>query len=243
MKQPVQNLCDLRKLGPLRQNRAVDHQHGQAQRPRRVQLGARARAACVLGYDQLRAVALHQRPVVSFGKRPSGNDNLCVRQGHSVGVIHQTQQVAVLGLGGKVFKVHTANGEENAPGFAGQRVDSRCNVLDAIPVVAGLRCPRRAGQRGQWRPHRGACFNRVPAHPGRKWMGRVHDMGDGVLMDIGGQTFRTAETANPYRQGLRTRVFDPSSVGIHSRNPLFRNSFGQRIGLGRAAKDQEVCHV
>jgi hypothetical protein len=24
---------------------------------------------------------------------------------------------------------------------------------------------------------------------------------------------------------------------------LFRNSFGQRIGLGRAAKDQEGCHV
>ncbi len=243
MKQPVQNLSDLRKFGPLRQNWAIDHQHRQAQRPRRIQLGARPRAACVLGHDQLRPMVLHQRPVVSFGKRPSGGDHLCVRQGQSVGLIHKAQQVTVLRLGRKIFKMHSANCKEDTLSIAGQCVDGGSDIGHVMPDIAGLRHPGRAGQRCQWRPRRGARLNRVPAHPGRKWMGRVHDMGDGIVTDIGGQTFRTAETANPYRQGLRTRVFDPSSVGIHSRNPLFRNSFGQRIGLGRSAKDQEVCHV
>ncbi len=248
MRQPVQNLCDTRKLGPLRQNRAVDHQHGQAQGTRHVQLGPRARAACVFGHNQLRAVAQHQRAVLRFGKWSTGNDNFGIRQGQAFGVVYKAQQVMVLGLGGKVFKMHTTNGEEHALGVAGQRVDGRCNVRDVMPGVAGLQRPRRAGQSGQRRLRCPTRLNRVPAHLGRKRVGRIHNMGNGVFADVLGQTFRTAEASNAHWQRLRAWAFHTSGVGIHSRNPLFRNGFGQSVGLGRTAKDQhigdqEVGHV
>ncbi len=243
MRQPVQNLCDSRKLGPLGQNRAVDHKHWQAQRPRCVQLGTRTRATRVLGHHKLRPVLLHQRTVIGFCKRTPGHDHLCVGQGQSVGLIHKAQQVVMLGLSSKVLKVHTSDSQKHTLRITCKRIDGGSDIWHAVPDVAGLRLPRRAGQGGQWDLSCVTRLNRVPAHPGRKWMGRVHDMVDGVLMDIGGQTFRAAKPANPHRQRLRARGFHPSGVRIHSRNPLFRNSFGQSVGLGRAAKNQEFGHV
>ncbi len=248
MRKPVQNLCDSRKLGPLWQNRAVDHQHRQAQCARRVQLGPRTGASCVLGDNKLRPMALHQRAIVGFGKGPSGNDNFGIRQGQAVGVIHQTQQKIVLGLGCKILKMHTANGQENPLCVPGQCIDSRRDVRDVMPVIAGLRRPRRAGQRGQGRLRCPTRLDRIPAHLGRKRMGCVHDMSDGVVADVICQTFRPAVTANTYWQRLRAWRFHSSRVGIGSRNPLFRKGFSQGVGLGRAAKDQhigdqEVGHV
>lgn len=248
MRQPVQNLSDSRKLGPLWQNRAVDHQHRQAQYARRVQLGPRTGTARVLGDNKLRPMALHQSAVVSFGKGPSGNDNFGIRQGQAVGVIHQTQQINVLGLGGKILKMHTANGQENPPCVAGQCFDSGSDVRNVIPVIAGLRRPRRAGQRGQGRLRCATRLNRVPAHLGRKRMGCVHNMSDGVVADVIRQTFRASVTANTYGQRLRAWVIHPSCVRIDSRNPLFRKGFSQGVGLGRTAQnqhigDQDISHV
>ncbi len=248
MRQPVQNLCDSRKLGPLRQNRAVDHQHGQAQRARRIQLGPRAGASRVLGDDKLRPMALHQRAIVGFGKGPSGNDNFGIRQGQAVGVIHQTQQIIVLGLGGKILKMHAANGQENPLCVPGQCIDSRRDIRDVMPVIAGLRRPRRAGQRGQGHLRCPTRLDRVPAHLGRKRMGCVHDMSDGVVADEIRQTFRAAVTANTDWQRLRAWRFHPSCVGIDSRNSLFHKGFSQGVGLGRTAQkqhigDQEISHV
>lgn len=243
MRHPVQNLCNSRKLGPLGQNRALDHKHWQAQRPRCVQLGARAQAARVLGHHKLRPVLLHQCAVIGFCKRTPGHDNLRQRQRHAVRLVHQTQQVVMLGLGCKVFKMHTPDSQEHTLRITCKRIDGGSDIGHAAPNIAGLRLPRRAGQGSQWNLRCVTRLNRVPAHLRGKWMGRIHDMGDRVFADVVGQTFRAAKPANSHRQRLRTRGFHPSRIRIHSRNPLFRNSFGQSVGLGRAAKNQEVGHV
>ena len=48
----------------LRQIRALDHDHGEGERPRRVELGFSSRTARVLGDDQFDLMRLQQRALV-----------------------------------------------------------------------------------------------------------------------------------------------------------------------------------
>lgn len=243
MSQPVQNLCNRRQLGPLWQDRTVDHQHWQAKRPRRVQLGPRAGAACVLGHNQLRLVPLHQRAVIGLGKRAAGDDDFGIRQGQFIGRIDQTQQIAMLGLGRELLKMHPTNRKEHALRFDVQRINCGGDIGNVSPVITGLRAPSGSRQRGQWRLRCTAGLNRVSAHLRGERMGRVDHMADPVVADVSDKPLHAAKPTDPNRQRLRARFFDPSCVGIGRRKPLFGNGFGQNVRLGRAAQDKEVGHV
>lgn len=243
MTQPVQNLHDLCEFNPLRQGWTVDHQNRQAKCAGRIQLGASTRTSCVLGHNQLRAMALHQRAVVGFGKRPSGHDHIGIGQGQIDRRIHQSQQVMMLWLGGKIPKMHPANGEKHALGRTGKRVDRSGHIGHLLPSVTGLRDPRRARQGRQRDLRFTARLNRIPAHPGRKGMGGIDHMRHPVVTDISGQTCDTAKPAHAHGQGLPARVLHTTRVRIDRRNPLFGHGFGQRIRLGRSAEYQEVRHV
>ena len=64
----------------LRQVRALDHDHGERQRPRRVELGGGAGAARILGDDQFDSMRLEQRALVGDVERPARGDQLDVRR-------------------------------------------------------------------------------------------------------------------------------------------------------------------
>lgn len=243
MSQPVQNLRNCRHLDPLRHFRSVDHQNRQTQRPRRIQLGTRTAAAGVFRDHQLRAMTLQQGAVVSFGKRPARHDDLCVRQGHCVGLIHKPQQVMVLGLDCEVLNMHPANCQEYPLRRASQRLNRCSDIRHMPPRIARLSGPGRSRQRRQRNLRFATRFNRISAHLGCKRMGGVYYMGDVILTNVSGQTFGSTKTAHPYWQWLRARFVDATGIRVNRRNPLFGNGFGQGVGLCRAAEDQEVWHA
>lgn len=243
MSQPVQNLCDIRQFGPLRQGRTVDHQHRHAQRPRRVQLGARAGSACVLGHHQLNAMLLHQRAVVGLGERPTRDNHVAMRQRQAIRFIDKPQQIVVLGLGSKVLEVHPTHGQKDALRGTGQRSNRAIDIRNVVPLISVLNLPCRAGQRGQGHVGFATCSNSVSAHLRGKGMGGIDDMGHFVVSQITCKPFGAAKPSDAHRQGLRARVINAPGVGIDGRNTLFGHGFGQRVSLGRTAKDQEVCHA
>ncbi len=243
MSQPVQNLRDCRQLDPLRQNRSVDHQNWQAQYPRRVQLGARATASGVFRHYQFRAMALHQGAIFGLGKRTAGHNHVGSLQRQSAGFVDQPHQVVMLGVCRELLKVHTSDGQEHTLRRASQSPHSCGNIGNMMPCIPGLRSPRLTRKCRQWDLRHMASRNRIPAHLSREGMRGIHHMSDLVLAEISRQPVNTSKSAYAHRQRLRTRGFDTSGIGICRRNPLFRNGFGQGIGLGRAAKNQEVWHV
>ncbi len=243
MSQPVQNLCDTRQLGPLRQIRTVDHQHRHAKRPCGVQLGARAGAARVLGHHQLNAVLPHQRLVIRKGERPARDNDIAVRQRQRARFIDKPQQIAVLRLSGKVLKMHPTNSQKDALRRTGHRGDCTVDIGDVVPSVALLRRPCRAGQRGQCHSGFATRCDGIPAHLRGKGVGGINHVGHSLVAQVTRQTFGTAKPADAYRQRLRARVFNATCIGISGWNALFGHGFGQRVGLGRATKDQEVCHA
>ena len=188
-------------------------------------------------------MALHQRAVFGFGKGATGHDHIRILQGQAVRLIHQPQQVVMLRLRGELLKMHAADGQKHPLRRTGQRLNCGCDIRHAVPLVAGLRAPGRAGQRDQRRLGPATGRNRIAAHLRGKGVGCVDHMADPVVADVGNQPLHAAKSTNPHRQGLRTRGLYPARIGIHRRNPLRGNGFGQRIGLGRAAEDQEVGHA
>ena len=243
MNQPIQNLCDARKLGPLRQDRTVDHQHRKAKRPRRVQLGARTCAARVSGHNQLRAVAPHQRPVTGFSKRSPCHHHMGIRQGQPVGFIHKAQQVVMLTLSRKHLKMHAANSQKNALRFTRESVNRCRDILHMVPCISGLRYPHLSRQRDQRDQGFMAGPDRIPAHLCREGMSCIHNMGKCVFANKCRKAIGATKSPNADRQWLRAGLLHATGIGINSRNSLFSNGLRQSIRLGRATKNQEVGHV
>lgn len=243
MSQPVQNLRHARQLMPLRQGWTIDHQYRHAQRPRGIQLGTSSAAACVLGHNQFNSVALHQRPVIRFRKRPARDNYLAIRHGQSAGFIHQPQQIAMLRLGGEILKVHAPNGQKDTLRRAGQGSHCAVDIRNMLPAIPFLRHPGRAVQRHQWHSGVAAGCNGITAHLRGKGMGGVDHMGDRMGAKVPRQPVYAAKTTHTNWQGLRTRVINPSGVGIGCRDALTGHGFSQRVGLCGAAKDQEMCHA
>ncbi len=242
MSQPVQNLSDRRQFLPRRQAGPVDHQHGNAQRPRSVQLGARAGAARVFRDHQFGGVAFHKLKVAFDRERPARDDHIGLWKWQIVRFVDQPQQILVLGLGGEFPQMHPANGQKNAPHGAFERGNSCRNVRNVLPTVALLRNPCRSGQRNQRNTCGFAGSDGIPAHLRGKGMRCVHDMRDRVVAGIAVQPIGPSEPADAHRQRLRARIVHTPGVRVDCLHPPFGKAAGQRIGFGRAAKKQEVGH-
>lgn len=242
MSQPVQDLRGGCQLGPLRDNGSVNHQHGQPKMARGVQLGACTCATRILGHDQFGFMRLHQGEIIVQRERAARDNNLRLGHRDIVGFIHQTQQIVMLGLRGKLLQMHAANSKEHPLGRALQRRNRSRNIRHMMPRVSGTTLPCGTGQRSERNSRLGTSFGRVPAHLRGKRMGGINDMGHRVFRDIARQPIGPAKPADPRRQGLRARIFHPPRVGICGIHPLFAHSFGQGVGLGGAAKNQEMGH-
>ncbi len=243
MSQPVQNLLYVRTFLPGRQDGTVNHQHWQAQRACGVQLGASALSARVFGHNQVNPVPLQQLRVARDRKRTTRHDHLAIRKWQRARFVYQSQQIVMLGLGRKTFKMHPANCQKHALGLSGKCRNCSGDVGHAVPAVPTSRFPRGAGQRQQWRSGVCARRNRISAHLSGKWMRCVHDVTNIVLTDVACQALGPTKSADASCDGLRPRVVDTTRIGIGRGNTRLCDSLGQCVGLGRAAEDQKVRHV
>ena len=82
----------------------------------------------------------------------------------------------------------------------------------------------------------------MAAHLRGKRVGRIDQVGDGMLVQLAHHTRHATEPTDAHGDGLRSGLVHPA--GIRQDRPLapFGQTLGQRAGFQCAAKDKDVAH-
>lgn len=243
MTEPRHHVSHRAKAGAFGQGGAIDHDHLKAKAAGRDQFGLRARAARILGDDNLDGMIAQQGKVILHLERSTGVDDLCVRQGLGFGLlVNQTQQIVVLRPDHKAGQVLASDGQKDPGRVLRQGGCSGGQVGDHGPMVAGLRLPRGALKSREGQVKVVARGGGVVAHLGRKGMRGVDDMGDVLVAQISDQARYAAKAADAQGQGLGYRVGRTPGIGKDRVNPGFGKGTGQEARLGRAAEQKDALH-
>ncbi len=243
MMKPVHHVFDRAEHAPRRQSGTVNQDDGQAKGAGRGQLGHGPCAARVLGDDMGDPVIPQQGKVVGKVKGAARNDSLGIGQRkRAFGRIDKAQQIVVPGLCGKGAKGLLADGQKNPRRRIGQRRDGGFGILHVGPLIAGLRGPWRAfkgrKRQGQFR----AGGDGIHAHPGGEGVGRINDMGDALICQVGHQPRHAAKAADPLGQGLRHGRGRAPGVRKDRICPGICQGAGKQACLGRAAQKKDAWH-
>ena len=238
----LQNPLNAVNAGPFGHKGAINHNQGQTQLARRVNLRPRAHTTRILGDDVGDAVRLQQVKIALQRKRAARNQGRDMGQGQSGWLIHQSQKIMMLGLCGEIFQRLAADSQENPCRIIGQGRDSARHIGNVLPIIAFGRLPRRAFKGQQRGLGYGGGFDRVAAHLGREGVGRVDQVGDAFSAQIAHQSLHPAKAANALGQGLAQGCFGASGIGENCINALIYQGFRQIRRLGRAAKQKDAGH-
>ena len=240
---PRQHIADILHGSRLWQGWPVDHEDGQAERPCRIYLRARACASRIFGDNQVDAVRAHQSEIAVQREGAAIDQQMMVRQrGRRFGGIDEAEQIMMLWLGGEGFDMHAAERQHNAAGRAVERADSASDVRDMGPAVALPRLPFRAGEDQMGHPRLSCGGGGIGADRGGEGVGRVDEVGELFRLQISRQPLSTAKAPDAHRHRLGTRVSGASSIAQHGAFTAFDKGLRQRARFGRAAKDQDVAH-
>ncbi len=203
---------------------------------RGVQLGPRAGAAGVLGHHDADGVRAHQRRVARDAVGAAVHD--AGAEGRGFG-IDKAQQETV-GKGGERVQRLAPDGQEHVRRLRGQRGGGGGDVGHTGPAVARPPGPAGALQRQQGQAHCGTGRDGVRADPRGERVGRVDDMGDGVLAQPVRQPLRPAKAPGPGRQRQDDRRAGAPGIGIDRLDPRRGQRAGRLPRLGRAAQQQNA---
>ena len=241
MSQPIEHRWNVVDLVPWGWQRPVDHQDRNAQRPCRSDLGVSASPAGVLRDHKLYPAALHQ-PLIRGGIEGSSiQDHFGIRKRKRLGRwVDETQEVAVLGIGRKVSKMHAPHRQHDPLARPIQRSNSACDVRDVLPIVACDGRPSGAGERCQWNASLCTGDNGISAHLHRKRVRCVDHMGNLVRLKILHQPRHAPKTPYALRQGLTEGALDPSRKGYRGVLVSLCHGARERRRFGGTTEDQRI---
>ena len=240
---PRQHIGDVMNGLRLWQGWPVDDEDGQAERSRRVDLGAGALPSGIFGDDQINGVIAHQGKVSVQRERAAIHQQMVAGQcGWHVWRIDEAQQIMMLRLRGEGFDMHAPECEHDAAGRAVERSHRAGDVRHTGPAITLPRHPFRTGEH-QVRDVRGArSGSGIGADRRSKGMGRVNEVSKSSRLQERGQPFSAAKAADTHRHRLGTGIAGPSGIAQHRPLAAFGQSFRQLARLGGAAQDQDVAH-
>lgn len=243
MTKPLHHRSHASRDGSLRDHRAVDHHHRQAQGPGSGDLGHGPLASRILCHDDLDPVVAHQGAVAGQVKGPARNDGSGIRQRQGArGRIDKPEEVMVLRPGCEGVEMLPADGKEHPLCRSGKGCNGGWNIGDLRPLIPFASDPGRTFQRDQRNLRGGAGGHRIRAHLRGERVGRVDDMADAFGHQIGGKALSAAKPADPHVDRLTHGCFRAPGVGIDPRQPRVGNGAGHEIGLGRAAQQKNARH-
>jgi len=239
---PVQRIFGGMNFGPCGDRRAIDHDTGNSQRARGLNLGMGAAPACVFGHQQFDVMVTHQRDVILGAKGPARKQRSCLGQGQRFGLIHKAQQILMLGRTGKFRQMHATN-RQHYIGFVHSLQGLCCgfNRWNTVPVIPVHTIPRRARQRAELRSRLGAGVYRIHAHLTGKWVGSINHMRHLLRTQVFGQSLGATVAADAFRQRLWFCAFHAACIGQGRRDIRLGNQLRQIRGLGRSCQNQKVC--
>jgi len=242
MTEPLHDLGHALDPLALGQLRPCDHDHGQAERTGRVDLGARAIAAGIAGDDPHDATRAQHLQLAIERERSARHDHVRGEGQRRFGWIDEAQRVGVLRFGRERRDVLAADGEEYFCRQLGQSGDRCIDVADLDPVVTGRLDPGGAFDRDQARARFRARRDGVAAHLGGKGMRRVDHMRDAFAAHVIGEPARAAEAADAGRQRLLGRRAGAAAIGIDRIKPGARDLRRKLARIARSAQNEGACH-
>lgn len=243
MNEPAKHVLDGADFGPRGQDGTLDHEHGQSQYARRDQLGHCPRAPGIFGYDEVDRLLPHQRQIACDAKRSAVDHDVMIGQSdRPIGLIDETQQIAMLRLRGECIDMHAAERKHHAPTRSSQRSDGRVDIADALPCVAVLRRPGRPCDSKMRDTGLRRRRKRMAAHLRGEGMRGIDQMGYSVSTKIAHEAIDATKPADPHGHRLQLRVRDAAGIAEHGRDTASRKSGRECTGFGRAAKDQDGRH-
>ena len=240
---PRQHLADIMHRPRLRHGGPVDHDDGQAEHTRRIDLGARPLPTGILRDDQIHAMIAHQGKVTLQCEGAAIYQQMVTRQrGQHVWRIDEAQQIMMLRLRGEGFDMHAPERQHHTTARAIKRADSAIDVKHTAPAVPLHRSPLRPGEHQM----RDACISGrrggIGADCRGKGMGRIDKMRERPCLEESRQPTRAAKTTDPHRHRLGTRIAGATGIAQDRALAPFGQRLRKRARLGRAAKDQDVAH-
>ena len=239
---PVQNRLRRRNLSARWERRSVNHHNRQTQRPRGVDFGVCANTACIFAHHDVDGMLFEQSNVTGHIEGTARDNDTVMRQAGLLDWgIDQTQHIVVLGLGGKVLDMHTAQRQHDAPRRTAQRLNRARDVGHMGPRVPSLSRPRRARQSEQLNACLGAGVIGVPAHLCGKRVRGIHHMSDVMLAKISHKARHAAKAADALRDRLHLGAVHAARITEGRRNPGIRHCPRQSAGFGCSAQNKEMC--
>jgi hypothetical protein len=240
---PGQRFADaVRDLRP-RQGRAIDHDDGQAERARGIDLRPRALPARVFGDNQIDPLCAHQGKVARQREGAAIHDQMVMRQPRRLTRrIDEAEQIMMLRLGSEGRDMHSAERQHDTARLSAKRSHGARYVSDMGPVVA---CPRFPGRAGQHHVSDARLLRRLQgmsAHGGGEGVGRVDQMRDRLLLQIGGETRNAAKAADADGHRLRPGIVRASGIAQHRAIAALGKPLCKGARLGGPAEDEDVAH-
>ena len=239
MMKPVQNLIRRGKGQTVGRNRSVDQDHRETQVTRSLELCPAADAPAVFGDKQIDPVGFEQRTLVLNRKGwPTFRDQSVWHRKHCFAWIDHAQEVPVFRTSGKIHRPAPTNGQKYAARIRRQGVDCGGLVRNARPAIGFARLPGRTLKRAHRNSGGARTLDSVARHLHGKGMRRVDNMRYFFGFQVGCESVRSAETADPRRQGLRRECINATCVREHGFDTRLRQLFGQARGTGRPSQKQ-----
>ena len=228
----------------VRQNWPAQHDHRQAECARRRDLAVGRGAAAVLDDDYVDAMLFQDPAFIGFVERTAAGDIDRMRhrewRDHRLDAAHH---IVMLRCVGKRLDFLATERKEDAARCVAKRQHGARHVVNFDPAIRCNRGPARPTQSKQRDPRPWGGVGRVRRNHGRIRMRRIDENTDLLVDEIIRQTFSTAKTADPQRNGLQ----HGSSRAARERKrhgkvgPLGQ-AFGQLPRL-RGAAENEDSHV
>ncbi len=206
MSKPVENLLYRMRLKPRGRRRPLDEDNRKRQRPCRRQFGIRAGTAGIPAHEQIDVVGAHQGKIALAGERAAIDNHLTIgKRQRALQRIEKAQQVIVLPIGCKRGQMGASDRQHNASAPYAQGGDRAGDVRHTGPVIPLLCAPGCARKR--YKGHTGLRRrgHRVGAHPNRKGVRCIHQVGDLLRLKVIRQALDTAKSTDApgHRLGRR----------------------------------------
>lgn len=243
MIEPGHNAVDRCSRGALRHRGPFDHDDRNAKLASGVDFGAGAAAAGIAGDEECDVLVAHQGKITIQGEWPTSNDDLGVRQGQiGTRFIDEAQQITVLRLGGERREMLAADSKEDGRRFIRESSDSVFEVGDSDPVVAIDGRPGGADESDQWRCGFGAGGDGILAHGIGEGVGRIDDMSDGCIVQVGGETFGAAVSPGAHRERLVDGNLSAARIGIDRVKARIGDAACECVGVTCSAEYEDAGH-
>lgn len=228
---------DVRQAGSLG---ALDHDHLDAELPRRLNLRIGRRAATVLGDDHLDAMPAQHLQLALQAKRPPAMDVADIgRRQRRLDGIDATDPIVVLRSSIGIVSLLPSGRQEHPQRGRAKCRDGLRDTLHGNPVISFDRRPCRPAQGKGWNTALSRRLCGIGGDACRERMSRVDHQIDGFVTQIAGKTLCAAEAAAAHWNRLWSRIGGSAcerqdNIKIGAGGECHR----ERAGLGRAAQDQ-----